>query len=164
MSQKLATCLWFDHEALEAVMFYLSIFKDGKIGKIHYYGDEGFDIHGKPKGTVLLVNFEIMGMNLIAMNGGNKYKLSEAMSLVVTCDTQEEIDYYFERLTELSDPKDQVCGWLKDQFGLSWQVVPSVLYQLMSDSNSKKVEAVMHEVLKMKKIDIQTLLDAYQKA
>jgi predicted 3-demethylubiquinone-9 3-methyltransferase (glyoxalase superfamily) len=156
--QKITPCLWFDRSAEEAVNFYTSVFKDSKIGKVSRYGKEGFEIHGQPAGTVLTMEFELNGQSYTALNGGPIFKFNEAISLMVSCESQEEIDYYWEKLSAGGDPQAQQCGWLKDKFGLSWQIVPSILGELMSDP--KRSEKVMKALLKMKKIDIQGLKQA----
>ena len=118
---KLSYCLWFDDQAEEAVNHYVSIFKNSRIGQIAKYGKEGFEIHGKAAGTVMTVEFEIEGHKYLALNGGNQFKFNESFSIVVSCDSQEEIDYYWHRLTE--EGGEGPCGWLKDKFGISWQVI-----------------------------------------
>jgi len=149
-------CLWFDNQAEEAVRFYTSIFKDSKIGEIISYGKEGFEIHGQPEGRVQTVFFEIKGQPFTALNGGPDFKFSEATSFEVYCDTQEEIDYYWDRLTEGGE--EVQCGWLKDRFGVSWQIIPSELPELMSDP--VRAERVMRAFLQMKKLDIAALQQA----
>jgi predicted 3-demethylubiquinone-9 3-methyltransferase (glyoxalase superfamily) len=156
--QKITPCLWFDTQAEEAVKFYTSVFKNSKIGKISRYGKEGFEIHGRPAGTVMTLEFEINGQTFTALNGGPIFKFNEAISFQVSCETQEEIDFYWEKLTEGGDPKAQACGWLKDKFGLSWQIVPAILAELVRDPN--KSEKVMKALLQMKKLDIQVLKQA----
>jgi predicted 3-demethylubiquinone-9 3-methyltransferase (glyoxalase superfamily) len=149
-------CLWFNSEAEEAVTFYVSIFKNSKIGIISRYGKEGFEFHGKPEGTAMAVDFTLNGQHFIALNGGPQFKFTEAISFQVFCDSQEEIDYYWNRLTK--DGSEGQCGWLKDKYGLSWQIVPSVLSELMSDP--KKASRVTNAFLRMKKLDIATLINA----
>jgi predicted 3-demethylubiquinone-9 3-methyltransferase (glyoxalase superfamily) len=156
--QKIVPCLWFDSNAEEAVNFYTSVFKNSKIGKVSRYTEAGREIHGKPAGTVLTMEFELHGQPLTALNGGPIFKFNEAVSFQVQCETQEEIDYYWEKLSAGGDPNAQQCGWLKDKFGLSWQIVPTILGQLMTDP--KKSESVMAALLKMKKLDIQGLKQA----
>src|SRR3989338_1488355 len=152
--QKIISCLWVDKSAEEAVNFYLTVFKNSKKGAISHYGKEGFEIHGMPEGTVLTIEFELEGQKFLAMNGGPVFKFNEAVSFMITCENQEKIDYYWEKLTEGGDPESQQCGWLKDKFGLSWQVVPEGLDKLMTGPNSEKVIAVL---LKMKKLVITDL-------
>ncbi len=156
MNKPITPCLWFDSQAEEAARFYTTVFKNSAIDKISYYGKEGYEIHGQPEGTVLTVSFHINGQPFIALNGGPVFKISEAISFQVFCDTQEEIDYYWENLSSV--PEAEQCGWLKDKFGVSWQIVPSILDQLMSDP--EKAGRVMQAYLKMKKFDIEGLLNA----
>jgi predicted 3-demethylubiquinone-9 3-methyltransferase (glyoxalase superfamily) len=160
--QKITPCLWFDSNAEEAVRFYTSIFKNSKIGKISRYGKEGYEIHGKPEGTVLTVEFELDGQTLTALNGGPVFKFNEAISFQVHCKSQKELDYYWEKLSEGGDEKAQQCGWLKDKYGLSWQIVPTVLGKMMQDKDAKRSDHVMKALLRMKKIDIETLKQAYE--
>lgn len=156
--QKIAPFLWFNTEAEEAANFYTSIFKNSKILHVARYSDSGSQATGMPKGSVMTVAFQIEGENFTAINGGPVFKFTEAVSFVINCDTQNEIDHYWEKLSEGGDPKAQQCGWLKDKYGLSWQVVPSMLGELMSDPS--KSERVMNALLKMKKLDIKTLQEA----
>lgn len=159
--QKITPCLWFDKNAEEAVNFYVSIFKNAKIISKTYYGDEGFEIHHMPKGLVLTIEFELNDQTFTALNGGPIFKFNEAISLQVLCDTQEEIDYYWEKLSQGGDEKAQQCGWLKDKFGLSWQVTPTILAQMLGDQDTQKSQHVMKALLQMKKLDIQELRKAY---
>ncbi len=158
---KITPCLWFDNQAEEAAKFYASIFKKSKIGNITRYGKAGFEIHGRPAGTVLTVEFQLEGQEFVALNGGPVFKFNEAISFQVHCKTQEEIDYYWEKLSEGGDGKAQQCGWLKDKFGLSWQIVPAVLGEMLQDKDARKSEKVMQALLQMKKIEIKTLKQAY---
>jgi predicted 3-demethylubiquinone-9 3-methyltransferase (glyoxalase superfamily) len=160
--KKITPCLWFDSNAEEAVQFYTSIFKNSKIGKISRYGKEGYEIHGKPEGTVLTVEFELDGQTLTALNGGPAFKFNEAVSFQVHCKSQKELDYYWEKLSEGGDEKAQQCGWLKDKYGVSWQIVPAVLGKLMHDKDAKRSDRVMKALLRMKKLDIETLKQAYE--
>lgn len=154
MTNKIIPCLWFDNQAEEAALFYTSIFKDSKIEGISYYGKEGFEIHNQPEGTVMVVEFRINGQSFSAMNGGPVFKFNESISLQVFCDSQAEIDYYWDKLT--SDGGEEVqCGWLKDKYGLSWQIVPSILPELMKDAS--KAGKVMNAFMQMKKMDIDKL-------
>jgi len=163
--QKISPNLWFDNQAEEAANFYVSIFKNSKIEKINRYSKVGFEIHKKPAGSVMTVRFSLGGQNFIALNGGPDFKFNEAISFVITCETQEEIDYYWTKLSEGGDKKAQQCGWLKDKYGLSWQVVPSIIENLFDDSESDKSQRAMDAVLKMKKLDIESLEKAaYGKA
>ncbi len=159
--QKITPCLWFDSNAEEAVNFYASIFKDSKIGKISRYGEAGYEIHGKPAGTVLTMEFELNGQPFTALNGGPIFKFNEAISFQVSCETQEEVDYYWEKLSEGGDEKAQQCGWLKDKCGLSWQIVPTALGKMLADKDANKTDRVMTALLKMKKIDLERLKEAY---
>jgi predicted 3-demethylubiquinone-9 3-methyltransferase (glyoxalase superfamily) len=154
-------CLWFDSQAEEAAGFYTSIFKNSKIGRIGRYGKEGYEIHGRPAGTVMTVEFEIDGQAFTALNGGPIFKFNEAVSFQILCETQKELDYYWEKLSEGGDPKAQQCGWLKDKYGLSWQVVPKTLIDLVSDPDSEKSQRAMKAMLQMKKIDIEKIKRAY---
>jgi len=160
--QKIIPCLWFDSNAEEAVNFYSSIFKNSKIGNISRYGEAGFEIHRKPAGTVLTIEFELNGQAFTALNGGPMFKFNEAISFQVSCESQEEVDYYWEKLSEGGDKKAQQCGWLKDKYGLSWQIVPTVLGKMLQDKDAKKSESVMKALLQMKKLDIKTLKQAYE--
>jgi len=160
--QKISPCLWFDNNAEEAVAFYVSIFKNVKIGNVTRYGKEGYEIHKREEGTVMTVDFELEGQKFLALNGGPVFKFNEAISFQIYCETQEEVDYYWEKLTERGDKKAQQCGWLKDQYGVSWQVVPSILVKMLQDKDSSKSERVMKAMLQMQKLDISTLRKAYQ--
>jgi predicted 3-demethylubiquinone-9 3-methyltransferase (glyoxalase superfamily) len=160
--QKLAPCLWFDSQAEEAAKYYTGIFKNSKIGRISRYGEAGKEVHGRPAGSVMTVEFELEGQPFTALNGGPAFTFSEAISLQIFCETQQEIDYYWDRLTTGGDPKAQVCGWVKDKFGLSWQVVPTVLSELMSDPDREKTDRVMEAVLQSKKFDIEELKAAFE--
>jgi predicted 3-demethylubiquinone-9 3-methyltransferase (glyoxalase superfamily) len=159
--QRIAPCLWFDVQAEEAVKFYTAIFKNSKIVRIARYGEAGREVHGKPPGTVMTVAFELDGQAFTALNGGPMFKFNEAISFQVNCETQEEVDYYWEKLSEGGDKKAQQCGWLKDKYGASWQVVPRVLSEMMSDPDSEKSGSAMKAMLQMKKIDIGELKRAY---
>jgi predicted 3-demethylubiquinone-9 3-methyltransferase (glyoxalase superfamily) len=157
MTDKIITpCLWFDGRAEEAARFYVSIFKNSKIGPISRYGKEGFDVHGQKEGTVLTVSFQINGQPFTALNGIPAFKFTEAVSFQVFCDTQEEIDHYWEKLAD--GGHEGQCGWLKDRFGLSWQIVPSILPKLMSDP--ARAGRVTTAFLQMKKFDIEKLKHA----
>jgi predicted 3-demethylubiquinone-9 3-methyltransferase (glyoxalase superfamily) len=162
--QRITPCLWFDSNAEEAAKFYTSIFKNSKIGKISRYGKEGHEIHGKPEGSVLTVEFELDGQTFTALNGGPVFKFNEAISLQVHCKSQNEVDYYWEKLSEGGDEKAQQCGWLKDKYGVSWQIVPVVLAKMLQDKSAEKSERVMKALLQMKKLDIKALEQAYQQS
>lgn len=156
--QKITPFLWFNNEAEEAAQFYTSIFNDSKIFHVARYSESGSQAAHQPKGSVMTVAFQINGQNFTAINGGPVFKFTEAVSFVVNCEDQKEIDYYWEKLSKGGDPKAQQCGWLKDKYGLSWQIVPSVLGELMSDAS--RSERVMNKLLQMKKIDIGVLQQA----
>lgn len=156
--QKISPFLWFNNEAEEAANFYTGIFKNSKIKKVTKYTESGSKASHQPAGSVMTVAFELNGQNFTAINGGPIFKFTEAISFVVDCDTQEELDHYWEKLSEGGDPKSQVCGWLKDKYGLSWQIVPAALGDLMADPS--RSERVMSALMKMKKIDIKTLQEA----
>ena len=157
LAGKIAPCLWFDHQAEEAATFYVSVFKDSKITSVSRYTEAGEEIHKQRPGSVLTVAFELNGQPFTALNGGPVFKFNEAVSLQVYCNNQEEVDYYWNRLTEGGDPKAQRCGWLKDKFGLSWQVVPTRLPELLKDHESPRAQHAMAALLRMKKIDINEL-------
>jgi predicted 3-demethylubiquinone-9 3-methyltransferase (glyoxalase superfamily) len=148
--------LWFDHQAEEAARFYTSIFRNSKIGAVSRYGDSG----PGPKGSVMVVAFELDGQPFTALNGGPMFKFTEAISLVVNCADQKEVDHYWDRLTEGGAPVQ--CGWLKDKYGLSWQIVPSVLSELMSGPDSARSQRVMAALMRMVKLDIGQLQQAYE--
>lgn len=157
--QMIAPCLWFDTQAEEATNFYISIFENSGILRILHYGEAGFEIHGKPAGSVLTVEFEINGQKFTALNGGPQFKFDEAISFEITCETQPEIDYYWTKLGE--EGKFGECGWLKDKFGLSWQITPAILGEMLCDPDATKVDRVMNVLLKMKKIDLAVIKQAY---
>ncbi len=159
--QKISPFLWFDSQAEEAAKFYVSIFKNSKIIEVTRYGKEGYEIHGMQEGTVMTVDFEIEGHGFVALNGGPVFKFNEAISFQVKCETQEEVDYYWDRLSEGGDENAQQCGWLKDQYGASWQVVPGVLPEMLKDHKSEKSKRAMKAMMQMKKIDIAELERAY---
>jgi predicted 3-demethylubiquinone-9 3-methyltransferase (glyoxalase superfamily) len=159
--QKITPCLWFDDQAEEAAKFYTAIFKNSKITSITRYGEAGHEVHGRPAGTAMVVAFELDGQTFTALNGGPMFKFNEAISFQVNCKTQEEVDYYWEQLSEGGDKKAQQCGWLKDRYGASWQVVPTVLPEMLNDSDYEKSQRVMKAMLQMKKIDIEELERAY---
>jgi predicted 3-demethylubiquinone-9 3-methyltransferase (glyoxalase superfamily) len=160
-SKPITPCLWFDSQAEEAARFYTGIFKNSKLGKISRYSDAGREVHGQPEGRVMTVEFELNGQPFTALNGGPHFKFNEAVSFQIMCRDQEEVDYYWNKLTPGGDPKAQQCGWLKDKFGLSWQVVPTRLAELMSDSDREKAGRTMEALLKMKKLDIAELERAH---
>ena len=159
--QKITSNLWFEKEAEDAAIFYTSIFKNSRIGRIVRYGKEGYDIHKMPEGMVMTIEFWLEDQEFVGLNGGPYFKFNEAVSFIVNCASQEEVDYYWEKLTDGGDEKAQVCGWLKDKFGLSWQIVPTILVDMISDVDAVKAGKVMNAMLQMKKIDIATLEQAY---
>src|SRR5687768_2595010 len=159
--QKITPCLWFDDQAEEAAGFYTGIFPNSKILNISRYGEAGHEIHGKRAGTVMTVAFELEGQAFTALNGGPTFKFNEAISFQVNCDMQKEVDYYWEKLSEGGDEKAQQCGWLKDKYGVSWQIVPSALVEMLNDPDSEKSQRAMEAMLRMKKIDIDELKRAY---
>lgn len=159
--QRITPCLWFDQQAEEAAKFYTGIFRNSRITKTAYYGEAGHDIHGMAAGTVLTVTFELDGQAFTAMNGGPVFKFNEAVSFQVNCDTQEEVDHYWEKLSAGGDEKAQQCGWLKDRFGASWQIVPTMVAEMIADPDAGKSQRVMTALLQMKKLDIAKLKLAY---
>jgi predicted 3-demethylubiquinone-9 3-methyltransferase (glyoxalase superfamily) len=162
--QKITPFLWFDHQAEQAVKFYTSVFKNSKLGRILRYGEEAAKVASshRPVGSVLTIEFEIEGQKFVALNGGPLFKFNESISFVVNCETQEEVDYFWKRLTADGGQESQ-CGWLKDKFGLSWQVVPTVLIEMLHDKDSKNSERVTAAMLQMKKIDIGKLKAACER-
>ena len=160
-TQKITPCLWFDNQAEEAAKHYTAIFKNSKITDTTRYGEAGHEVHGQPAGTVLTVAFELDGQPFTALNGGPIFNFNEAISFQIDCADQAEVDYYWEKLTAGGDETAQQCGWLKDKFGVSWQIVPSVLSKLIGDPDSEKSERAMQALLQMKKIDIDALQRAY---
>ena len=159
--QKITPCLWFDHEAEEAAAFYCSIFRNSKIVGIARYGEAGHEFHGKPAGSVMTVAFELDGQTFTALNGGPMFRFNEAVSLQVNCETQDEMDHFWSKLSAGGDVHAQQCGWLKDKYGLSWQIVPAVLPKMLQDPDPAKSQRVMQAVLQMKKLDIAGLERAY---
>jgi predicted 3-demethylubiquinone-9 3-methyltransferase (glyoxalase superfamily) len=159
--QKITPCLWFDDQAEKAAEFYTAIFRNARIVSITRYGEAGHEVHGKPAGTVMTVAFELEGQAFTALNGGPVFTFNEAISFQVHCETQEEVDYYWEKLSESGDAQAQQCGWLKDKYGVSWQIVPAVLIEMIKDPNAEKSQRVMEAMLQMKKLDIETLKQAY---
>jgi predicted 3-demethylubiquinone-9 3-methyltransferase (glyoxalase superfamily) len=159
--QMISPCLWFDSQAEDAAKFYTAVFPNSKIGKISKYGEAGKEIHGKAPGTVLTVEFELAGMAFTALNGGPHFKFTEAISWQVFCQTQEEIDRYWDYLSAGGDKNSQQCGWLKDKFGLSWQIVPKILSELISDPDPAKSARAMNAMFQMKKLDIVELKRAH---
>ena len=153
--QKITPFLWFDNQADEAVNFYVSIFKDSRVGSIARYDEGAAKASGRPKGSVMTVAFELDGQEFVALNGGPLFKFTEAISFVVNCETQEEVDHFWERLS--AGGQEVQCGWLKDRFGVSWQIVPTVLVEMLQDKDGEKSKRVMAAMLRMKKINIEAL-------
>ena len=162
--QKISPFLWFNDNAEEAMNFYVSVFTNSKILNISRYGAEGAEVSGRPTGSVMTATFELNGQTFTALNGGPVFKFTEAVSFVVSCETQAEVDHYWTKLSEGGDEKAQQCGWLKDKFGLSWQIVPTALHRLLGDKDPKKSQRVMQAILQMKKIVISYLERAYESA
>ena len=162
--QKIIPFLWFDKQAEEAAWFYVSIFKNARIGEVTRYGREGYEVHGMEEGIVMTVDFEIEGQKFVALNGGSAFKFNEAISFQVLCETQEDVDYHWEKLSEGGDSKAQQCGWLKDRYGVSWQIVPQLLVKMIQDKDIEKSQKVVKAMLQMQKIDIETLRQAYDGA
>jgi predicted 3-demethylubiquinone-9 3-methyltransferase (glyoxalase superfamily) len=162
--QKIVPCLWFDGQAEEAARFYVSAFERGRIHRVTRYTEAGQEQHRRKPGTVLTVEFELDGSHLTALNGGPEFKFTEAVSLQVMCETQGEIDRLWERLSEGGDPKSQQCGWLKDRYGLSWQIVPEALIGLIADPDTAKAGRAMTAMMAMKKLDIAALQRAHDGA
>jgi predicted 3-demethylubiquinone-9 3-methyltransferase (glyoxalase superfamily) len=154
---KITPFLWFEDNAEEAVRHYTSIFRNSKITATTRYNEEGAEVSGRPKGSVMTVAFRLDGQDFVALNGGPDFKFTEAISFAVNCDSQEEIDYYWEKLTAGGDEKAQQCGWLKDKYGVSWQVVPTVLGELLNTPDPEKSRNAMKALIGMKKIDVETL-------
>ena len=159
--QKISPCLWFDTQAEEAANFYVSIFPNSKITNISRYGKAGQEFHGRPEGSVMVVAFELDGQSYTGLNGGPMFKFSEAISFQVYCDSQEEVDTIWSKLTEGGDTNAQQCGWLKDKFGLSWQVIPRAALELISDPTSIKSQRATAAMMQMKKLDLAELQKAY---
>jgi predicted 3-demethylubiquinone-9 3-methyltransferase (glyoxalase superfamily) len=160
--QPIVPCLWFDTEAEEAARYYTGIFKNSKIGTITRYGEAGREVHGRPAGSVMTVAFELNGQPFTALNGGPVFTFNEAISLQIMCGTQEEVDHYWNKLSAGGDKQAQQCGWLKDKYGVSWQVVPTVLVEMMSDPDREKSGRAMEAMLQMKKLDIAELERAFE--
>jgi predicted 3-demethylubiquinone-9 3-methyltransferase (glyoxalase superfamily) len=155
----ITSCLWYDSEAEEAARLYCSVFKNSKLGKVTHYGGYGTEIHGQPKGKVMTVDFELEGAKFVALNGGPHFKFSEAISFQIHCETQDEIDYYWSKLTA-DGGKESQCGWLKDKFGLSWQVTPTMLIEILTGSDAARAQRVTQAFMQMKKFDIAALKNA----
>jgi len=164
LAMPITPSFWFDDQAEEAARFYVGIFDDSRIVHVSYYGEAGHEIHKRPAGSVLEVLFELNGQPFTALNGGPLFKFNEALSLQVMCETQDELDYFWARLGEGGDPRAQQCGWLKDRFGVSWQVLPHSLIMMMGVPGSAGSERMMVALLQMKKLDIAALQRAYEGA
>ena len=161
VTQRLTPCLWFDDQAEEAAKFYAAIFPNSKIVSMSRYSEAGQDIHRKKPGSVMTVEFELNGQTFTALNGGPLFKFNEAISFQIHCETQAEIDHYWEKLGAGGDPKAQQCGWLKDKFGVSWQVVPRGMAEMLKDSASEGAKRAMGAVMKMKKLEIAEIQRAF---
>jgi predicted 3-demethylubiquinone-9 3-methyltransferase (glyoxalase superfamily) len=159
--QKISPCLWFDSQGEEAAKFYTTVFDRSRVVRVTRYSEVGQEVHGQKPGSVMTVLFELEGQSFTALNGGPVFKFNEAISLQVTCETQEEVDKYWTKLSAGGDDKAQQCGWLKDRFGLSWQIVPRVLQDMVADPDPVKAGRVTGAMLKMKKLDIAKLKQAY---
>jgi predicted 3-demethylubiquinone-9 3-methyltransferase (glyoxalase superfamily) len=159
IAQKITPCLWFDTQAEDAANFYVSIFDNSRIKHVSRYGKAGREVHGKEPGSVMVVAFDIAGQAFTALNGGPQFKFTEAISLQVMCETQAEIDHFWSRLS--AGGQEGPCGWLKDKYGLSWQIVPSTLPQMMTAADGAKSDRVMGAVMQMKKFDLEALQRAY---
>jgi predicted 3-demethylubiquinone-9 3-methyltransferase (glyoxalase superfamily) len=159
--QRIRPCLWFDDQADEAARFYTGIFPNSRISSVSRYGKAGQEIHGRPPGSVMVVNFELDGQPFMALNGGPLFKFNEAVSLQVRCETQEEVDHYWGKLGAGGDPNAQQCGWLKDRYGLSWQITPTIMEEFFKGEATPKSERAMSAMLEMKKLDINALKRAY---
>ena len=157
---KLTPCLWFDHQAEDAAKFYCGIFPNARIVSVTRYPDAGFEIHGRAAGTVMTVSFELDGQPFVGLNGGPVFQFNEAVSFQIGCADQAEVDHYWSKLGAGGDPAAQQCGWLKDQFGVSWQVVPYLLTELLQQPDAGKAQRVMQAMLQMKKLDIDALARA----
>ena len=160
--QKITPCLWFDNQAEEAAKFYVSLFKKSAIGAVTRYGKEGFAVHGRPEGSAMTVSFSLEGQEFTALNGGPHFKFSEAISFVVKCESQSEVDHYWDKLGDGGDERARQCGWLKDKYGVSWQIVPAALFEMMAGADSRKSGRVMRAMLQMKKLDLAALRQAYE--
>jgi predicted 3-demethylubiquinone-9 3-methyltransferase (glyoxalase superfamily) len=160
--QTITACLWFNNQAEEAAKFYVSLFNNSAIGAVTRYGKEGFEVHGRPEGSVMTVNFRLEGQEFTALNGGPHFKFTEAISFVVRCETQTEVDRYWDKLGEGGDERARQCGWLKDKYGVSWQIVPAALFEMMAGPDRIKSERVMRAMLQMKKLDMAALRRAYE--
>jgi predicted 3-demethylubiquinone-9 3-methyltransferase (glyoxalase superfamily) len=160
--QKITPFLWFDNQAEDAAIFHVSIFNNSALGAVNRYGKEGFEVHGRPEGSVMTVSFRLEGQEFTALNGGPHFKFSEAISFVVKCETQSEVDHYWDELSQGGNEQAQRCGWLKDKYGVSWQIVPTALFELMSGPDARRSQRVMQAMLQMKKLEVAALRRAYE--
>jgi predicted 3-demethylubiquinone-9 3-methyltransferase (glyoxalase superfamily) len=158
---RITPCLWFDNQAEEAAKYNVGIFRNSRIKDTGRYGEAGKEVHGRPPGSVMIVEFELDGQAFTALNGGPLFKFNEAVSLQVPCKDQAEVDYYWEKLSAGGDPQAQQCGWLKDKYGLSWQIVPDVIPKLLGDQRSAAGQRAMNKMMKQKKPDIAALQRAF---
>lgn len=161
IAQPITLCLWFDGQAEEAAAFYVSVFDDARITHVSRYSEAGQEVHGRPEGSAMTVSFELGGQPFTALNGGPHFRFNEAVSFQVICDSQNEVEYYWTRLSEGGDEQAQQCGWLKDRFGLSWQVIPRPLFDMLSDGDAERAARVTEAMLAMKKLDLAELERAY---
>jgi predicted 3-demethylubiquinone-9 3-methyltransferase (glyoxalase superfamily) len=161
MQQKITPFLWFDNQAEEAANFYVSVFKASRITNISHYGEEGHEIHGRPAGTVMTVGFQLEGQDFVALNGGPVFNFNPAISFQVHCENQEELDHYWEALSAGGDKEAQRCGWLKDRYGVSWQIIPTALAEMLQDQDAEKSQRVMQALLHMDKLDLMRLQETY---
>ena len=159
---RITPCLWYASEAEEAARFYVSLFPNSRITRLTHYGEAGKEVHGQAAGTVLTVAFDLDGQPFTALNGGPLFKFTEALSLQIDCETQDEVVHYWNALSAGGDPAAQQCGWLKDRYGLSWQVIPRVLIDMIADPDRKRADRAMQAMLSMKKLDIAGLERAYR--
>jgi predicted 3-demethylubiquinone-9 3-methyltransferase (glyoxalase superfamily) len=160
--QKITPFLWFDNQAEDAAKFYVSIFNNSALDAVSRYGKDGFEVHGRPEGSVMTVNFRLEGQEFTALNGGPHFKFTEAISFVVKCETQSEVDHYWDELSKGGDERAHRCGWLKDKYGVSWQIVPTALFELMGGPDARRSRRVMQAMLQMKKLDVAALRQAYE--
>ena len=161
VTPRISPFLWFDQQAEEAAQFYVSVFPNSKITAVSRYPKAGQETHGRPAGSVMVVDFELDGQSFRALNAGPHFTFNEAVSMQINCATQQEIDYYWNKLSQGGDPKAQVCGWLKDRFGLSWQVTPTIMDEMFKDHDSPQAARAMEAMMKMKKLNIAELQRAY---
>lgn len=160
MKTRMRICLWYENQAEEAARFYTSFFNDSSLGTITRFGKEGFEFHQQPEDSVMTIDFRLNDMEFVALNGKQKFSFNDSTSIMVYCDTQEEIDHYWSKLTESGE--EGPCGWLKDKFGVSWQVIPTLLAQYLADDNDERQKRVEQVVMTMKKLDIETIRKAFE--